>query len=169
MNYGEIVELGRHRLMCGDATKREDIEALLGGEEVDLVLTDPPYGVKCHSGHYCFKKAWRNMMPRCSSINPNTYKAKIIGDNSQDTARKYWEVSQDLTGRHIIWGGQYFTEFLPQMRGWLVWYKRQSLYNHSDCELAWTTLKTNIKCYEQLWSGACRSGSHQGRCGGQGD
>ena len=46
MNYGEIVTLGRHRLMCGDATKYEDIEQLLGGDRVNLVLTDPPYGIR---------------------------------------------------------------------------------------------------------------------------
>ena len=46
MNYGEIISLGRHRLMCGDATNREDVEKLIAGEHVDLVLTDPPYGMK---------------------------------------------------------------------------------------------------------------------------
>lgn len=43
--YGEIYQLGRHRLMCGDATKREDIEKLMGGEKVNMVFTDPPYNV----------------------------------------------------------------------------------------------------------------------------
>ena len=43
MKYGEIVQLGRHRLMCGDATNYEDVEKLLDGQSVDLVLTDPPY------------------------------------------------------------------------------------------------------------------------------
>ena len=160
MQYGDIVQLGRHRLMCGDATSYDDIEALLDGRKVDLVLTDPPYGVKCHSGYYRFKKAWGNMKPRCESYNPNTYNAKMIGDTSTDTARAYWDVSQCLTDKHIIWGGQYFTDFLPPKKGWLVWGKRQSLYNHSQCELAWTSLHTNIKYYEQLWSGACRAGSH---------
>jgi DNA modification methylase len=42
---GEIYELGPHRLICGDATQIEDLDALLAGERVDLVLTDPPYGV----------------------------------------------------------------------------------------------------------------------------
>ena len=46
MKYGEIVELGRHRLMCGDATRSEDVHALVEGERVDMVLTDPPYGVR---------------------------------------------------------------------------------------------------------------------------
>ena len=43
MRYGEIVELGRHRLMCGDATIRDDVMRLVDGKTVDLVLTDPPY------------------------------------------------------------------------------------------------------------------------------
>ena len=47
MNYGEIWHLGRHTLMCGDATKREDIDKLIGENKVDLILTDPPYGMKC--------------------------------------------------------------------------------------------------------------------------
>lgn len=42
---GEIWVLGEHRLMCGDATKPEDMRKLLGGGEADLWLTDPPYNV----------------------------------------------------------------------------------------------------------------------------
>lgn len=42
---GEIYRLGRHRLMCGDATSLADVQALVGGVQVDLLLTDPPYNV----------------------------------------------------------------------------------------------------------------------------
>lgn len=42
---GEIYKLGRHILMCGDSTKREDVERLMGGQRVDLAITDPPYNV----------------------------------------------------------------------------------------------------------------------------
>jgi ParB family chromosome partitioning protein len=42
---GEIYELGRHRLMCGDSTKIEDVEKLMNGNKADMVFTDPPYGV----------------------------------------------------------------------------------------------------------------------------
>ena len=42
---GEIYQLGRHRLMCGDSTSETDVQALLGGQEMDMVLTDPPYNV----------------------------------------------------------------------------------------------------------------------------
>ena len=42
---GEIYQLGRHRLMCGDSTNRDDVEKLMNGVEADLLLTDPPYNV----------------------------------------------------------------------------------------------------------------------------
>ena len=154
MMYGEIIELGRHRLMCGDARKREDIEALLDGENVDLVLTDPPYGVKTHGSYH-----YRGLGGFPRRYNPANDKVHILNDTSTDTARQYWDAVQDFSDKHIIWGGNYFADFLPPMKGWLVWYKRQSLWNHSDCELAWTNLHTCIHLYEQLWSGACRSGS----------
>ena len=49
MKYGDIIELGQHRLMCGDATNRDDVMRLIDGVKVDLVLTDPPYGMKCQN------------------------------------------------------------------------------------------------------------------------
>ena len=43
--YGDLYQLGRHRLMCGDSTKTNDVECLLGGDKIDMVFTDPPYNV----------------------------------------------------------------------------------------------------------------------------
>ena len=42
---GEVYLLGKHRLMCGDSTKIEDVEKLMDGNKADMVFTDPPYGV----------------------------------------------------------------------------------------------------------------------------
>lgn len=46
---GDIWTVGRHRLMCGDATKPEDVETLMGGKCANLIVTDPPYGVSFKS------------------------------------------------------------------------------------------------------------------------
>jgi len=43
---GDIWTLGRHRLVCGDSTKLEDVALLMDGKRANLLLTDPPYGVK---------------------------------------------------------------------------------------------------------------------------
>lgn len=42
---GDIWQLGRHRLMCGDSTDKQCVEALMGGQKADLFITDPPYNV----------------------------------------------------------------------------------------------------------------------------
>lgn len=49
--YGDIYQLGKHRLMCGDSTKIEDVEKLMNGVKVDLLITDPPYNVNYEGGN----------------------------------------------------------------------------------------------------------------------
>jgi len=49
VELGDIWTVGRHRLMCGDATRPEDVQTLMGGERANLIVTDPPYGVSFKS------------------------------------------------------------------------------------------------------------------------
>ena len=49
-NPGDIWMLGRHRLMCGDSTKEEDVARLMGGELANCLVTDPPYNVNYQGG-----------------------------------------------------------------------------------------------------------------------
>ena len=51
---GDVWQLGRHRLMCGDSTDRQTIEKLMSGNKADMVFTDPPYGV-AYTGGLQFK------------------------------------------------------------------------------------------------------------------
>ena len=44
--YGDIWQLGNHRLMCGDSTSKECVDKLMNGAKADMVFTDPPYGMK---------------------------------------------------------------------------------------------------------------------------
>jgi len=55
VQYGDIWQLGNHRLMCGDSTKKEDVEQLVNNNIIDLLFTDPPYGVS-----YADKNAFLN-------------------------------------------------------------------------------------------------------------
>ena len=142
MNYGEIIELGKHRLMCGDATSREDVMRLIGNDNVNLVLTDPPYGIRVQS--HC--KGSR------ISSNGRSY-PPLIGDKSSDTARLFYPIASTLTDNLIFWGGNYFTDFLPVSGGWLVWDKCKHGLSFSDCELAWKSSGTRITLYRQKWNG----------------
>ena len=50
VEYGDIYQLGRHRLMCGDSTSTEDMAQLIDGAVIDLYVTDPPYNVAYQGG-----------------------------------------------------------------------------------------------------------------------
>ncbi len=48
---GELIILGKHRLLCGDSSKSDDVKRLIGEEKVSLILTDPPYNVNYYGGN----------------------------------------------------------------------------------------------------------------------
>lgn len=49
VEQGDVWTVGRHRMMCGDATVAEDVQKLMDGKKANLILTDPPYGVSFQS------------------------------------------------------------------------------------------------------------------------
>jgi DNA modification methylase len=53
---GDLYELGKHRVLCGDSTKIEDVERLMDGQKVDMVFTSPPY----NSGNVNFKYEYKS-------------------------------------------------------------------------------------------------------------
>ncbi|HHY48110.1 MAG TPA: site-specific DNA-methyltransferase [Firmicutes bacterium] len=57
VSEGEVWALGRHRLMCGDSTKRDTWERLFGGQKADLIVTSPPYNVGIKYASYKDKRA----------------------------------------------------------------------------------------------------------------
>lgn len=83
----------------------------------------------------------------------------MIGDNNQDTARKHYDIIKDINCTKIIWGGQYFANFLPVCGGWIFWDKKTGDNDFSDGELAWCNKGKRVRKYEQLWNGLIREGS----------
>lgn len=51
VNQGDVWILGKHRLLCGDATNPEDVANLMNGQKANLILTDPPYNVGFESAN----------------------------------------------------------------------------------------------------------------------
>ncbi|MDP8212789.1 MAG: DNA methyltransferase [Candidatus Zapsychrus exili] len=54
---GDIIELGWHRILCGDSSNKDDIKRLMANEAADLLYTDPPYNVNYYGGHRPHTKA----------------------------------------------------------------------------------------------------------------
>lgn len=48
---GDLIVLGKHRLLCGDSSKKEDVSKLFGKEKISLIFTDPPYNVNYYGGN----------------------------------------------------------------------------------------------------------------------
>ena len=160
MKRGEIISLGRHKLMCGDATSSSDIGQLIAEHTIDLILTDPPYGMECQkkSGTVGSDKLPPVSFPFHKSPKLKKYPL-MIGDTNQETARINYELTQNLTKHKIIFGGQYFTEFLPVNGGWIFWDKQNGTNDFSDGELAWRSWGQKVCKYEHMWSGMIRAGS----------
>lgn len=155
---GDIWKLGTHRLMCGDSTSIDDVNKLMDGAKADMVFTDPPYGidiVKNNSvgggGATHFGKVGGENI-----VQASTYMA-IKGDDTTDTARLNYQIIKDISDNQIIFGGNYFTDFLPPKACWCVWDK-ENTGNFADVEMAWTSFDKAAKLYKWLWNGLCRKG-----------
>jgi DNA modification methylase len=70
---GDLWLLGRHRLLCGDATDSGDVRRLMGGALADMVFTDPPYGVGYTGGD---KKEWAMLMS--DDMSGDSLMAKLL-------------------------------------------------------------------------------------------
>lgn len=148
---GDVWLLGRHRLMCGDSTDKNDVSLLMKGATADLLLTDPPYGVSIVKGA---GKIGGDKLVAATEYAP------IIGDESTDTARESYEIARGITDIQVIFGGNYFTDFLPPSRCWFVWDKGMPDGTpFAQCELAWVSKDGNVKLFKRLWAGLCREGA----------
>ena len=163
---GDIYLLGNHRLMCGDSTNADDVAKLMDGAKADLLLTDPPYGVNIvkTSGKVGGDKPFGSTKGKVRGnhiVESNQY-MPIIGDEGIETAQKSFEVAKQFSKIQVVFGGNYFTDFLPASRCWYVWDKGMAEGSFfSQCELAWVSKDGNAKLFKRLWAGLCREGDRK--------
>lgn len=121
-------------LYCGDC--RQILPAL---DSVDLLLTDPPYGIGVA------KAKWTGVKAR-----QRDYGGPQSWDDTQPD-RWVLDLARSLARWQIIFGGNYFE--LPPSRCWLVWDKDNSSNDFADCELAWTNLDKAVRRLTYRWQG----------------
>lgn len=153
---GDIFKLGNHQLMCGDSTSLDDIEKLVSNNKIDLIFTDPPYGISIVN---------KNNEVGSENIAKNKVYKKVLNDNTTETAKKACELLFKICDKSIIWGGNYFVDFLPFSDGWIIWDKRVDMNsnNFADGEMAWCSFHTPVRIYHQLWNGMIREGEKEER------
>ena len=112
-----------------------------------LAIVDPPYGIE---------------MAKTTNI-PNPKKGfrgnKLHNEKEWDNeipSEEYFLEVQRVSKNQIIWGGNYFTEYLKPTKAWIFWSKKETKTqgsNFSDGELAWTSFKKVTRLFEYGWIG----------------
>lgn len=118
-----------------------DILKQLPDKCIDLVLTDPPYGINV-------AKNGKVGGEKCCKVTD--YGAKEW--DSEIPHKEIFEEIMRVSKNQIIFGGNYFVEYLKNSPCWIVWDKLNT-GNFADCELAWTSFKYAVRKYEFLWNG----------------
>ncbi len=147
---GDLWKLGNHRLLCGDSTKKENIELLLDGNKADMVFTDPPYGMNLDTDYSSMKsKLFKGK-------TGGDYHKPIIGDDKNFNPSFFLNYF-DYCKEQFWWGGDYYAEYLPKGSSWVVWDKRlddsaDKMYG-SCFELCWTKSKHKRDIARIKWAG----------------
>lgn len=128
-----------NKIICADCM---DILKQLPDKCVDLVLTDPPYGIGEANG----KNASRGNLAIAKDYGKKDWDNKI-------PAKEIFDEIFRVSKNQIIFGGNYFIEYLHNSNCWLVWDKLNGKNDFADCELAWTSFNSAVRKYEFLWNG----------------
>ena len=147
---GDVWLLGRHRLMCGDSTSIDAVDRLMAGEAIDLVHTDPPYGIS--------ESAKKRTSRETNSLAKSNSHLPDFNDSSTDAARDAFNLCEGLgIKRQVWWGANYYAHAVPETANWFVWDKRVEEKQkdvNSDCELAWVKSKwSSVRIFRHLWKG----------------
>jgi len=104
-----------------------------------LAIVDPPYGIG---------RTWIKDKRSRFSQHRSSYKNNIIPD------KKYFEELFRVSEKQIIWGGNYYTQFLPPTGSWIFWdKKRQETTFAAQGELAWTSFNIPLRIIPLRWNG----------------
>jgi len=109
----------------------------------DLAIVDPPYGIDANLK--------RGDTGKNKHIKQKDYH---VGDwDSEIPSAEYFKELKRVSKNQIIWGGNYFLDYLNNTSCMIVWDKINGTNYYADCELAWTSFKTSVRKFEWRWHG----------------
>lgn len=128
---GQLWELGDHRLLCGDSTKKEDVEKALGGASPLLMITDPPYGVE-------YDADWRNKAKRADGTPIGASAVGKVTNDSRADWREAWELFNGDVA--YVWHAGLFAPVVAEslaacgfeLRSQIVWAKSNFAIGRGD-------------------------------------
>lgn len=118
----------------------------------DLVLTDPPYGVREETNR---KEKGRGKLAECNNFEP------VAGDDEPFDPSHVLA----LQAKTILWGANYYAQALPLSATWLIWDKRDGIpsNDNADCEMAWSNLGGPARIYRHRWNGMIKASEQDQR------
>ena len=149
VKLGDVWQLGKHRLMCGDSTKESDVEKLMNGDKADMVFTDPPYGMNLDTDY--------------SGLNWGDRKGKkyekVIGDNEDFKPELITTLFKNFNycKEFFLWGADYYYKSIENFDDghYIVWDKtldsNGNADSNSEFELLWTKQKHKRQVIHFNW------------------
>jgi site-specific DNA-methyltransferase (adenine-specific) len=113
----------------------------------DLAVVDPPYGINADVLQN--KTAMSRIKANGKTKSGRGW--KLYKETSWDKERpsfEYWNELLRISKNQIVWGGNYFVDFLRPSMGWIVWDKGQRDFSLADAELAYTSFEKAIRIFE---------------------
>lgn len=154
---GQLWKLADHKLLIGDCTVRENVERLMGGEKADMLLNDPPYGMRLDADF----SGMENHLDfvRDKGVKSGRKYENVIGDFEDYNAAPVMALFEDV--KEQLWfGADYYSATLGDtmhMGCWLIWDKRleesaDKMYG-SCFEMAWSKNKHKRDILRHKWAG----------------
>ena len=134
-----------NKIHCGDCL---DLMREMRDKSVDLVLTDPPYGIKADIDAH--KSSGLIKGQKTGFCTAARTKFEYSDWDNSPPPKEYFDEIFRVSENQIIFGGNYFG--LPATPCWIIWDKETNGY-FADAELAWTSFPSAVRIFKWRWMG----------------